>query len=177
MLDALLERVNVLCEGHAHEVNGSLDGYRLLAAIAVVESTGGRNNYPNFEPYWIPEGEGGIVENSRQTGRHPKSNAVVVDRFAAYGLAAGCSFSSWQILYHTAADLGFVGQPWDLWDDEVAVEWVVKLLNRICSQGATTVEEVADAWNSGTFKDTIIPERYIEKFTNAYNALYEGEAG
>ena len=175
MSDRLTKQLDVLCRQWGDEVSGDLDGFCLLSTIAMVESSGGRNNYPNFEPYWIPKGKSGIIENSRQTGRHPISNTLVNHRFEMYGLSAGCSFSSFQILYHTAADIGYTGAPWMLWNDDMAIRWVVALLSRIIASGADTIEKIADAWNSGNHKDDIVPVEYIEEFRKTYNEIYEAE--
>ena len=164
-------KVKSICEAWGQSINTDLDGAKLLMAIAAIESSGGVNNYPNFEPYWVPEGTAFTIEGKIQQGRHPVSNPRVVDRYEAHGMASGCSFSSWQILYHTAADMGFKGQPWELWDDKVAVEWVVRRLNKLAKQGAKSIEQFADAWNSGSFKDRIIPERYIKEVSEAYQEV------
>jgi hypothetical protein len=169
----LLPELNRICRGNGDAVKGPLNGYALLAAIALVESTGGVNNYPNFEPYWVPEGNAFTIEGKIQKGRHPSTNSIVRARFDKFGMASGCSFSSWQILYHTAADMGYSGAPWELWNDHFAIQWVVKLLNRIYETGAETVANVADAWNSGTHKDRIVPEAYIKKLCAAYDAIME----
>ncbi|KKL98976.1 hypothetical protein LCGC14_1819020, partial [marine sediment metagenome] len=111
-MDAILFSVMDLCERHGKLLRTDLDGTALLASIAFVESSGGKNNYPNFEPYWAPEGKVFTIEGKLQRSRHPLSNKLVVERFNEYGMASACSFSSWQILYHTAADLGFKKAPW-----------------------------------------------------------------
>ena len=171
----MLTDVERICRAHSDAVKGSLNGYALLAAIAEVESSGGVNNYPNFEPYWVPEGTSFTIEGRIQKGRHPSSNSIVRLRYEKYGMASGCSFSSWQILYHTAADMGYVGVPWDLWNDHFAINWVVKLLNRIQEAGADTLAEVADAYNSGTHKDRIVPKHYIAKIDAAYKRILESQ--
>ncbi len=170
----LLPELERICHANKDAVQGPLNGYALLAAIALVESTGGVNNYPNFEPYWVPEGTAFTIEGKIQKGRHPLTNSLVNARFLKYGMAAGCSFSSWQILYHTAADMKYSGAPWELWNDHFAIHWVVKLLNRIHETGADTIEKVADAWNSGTYKDRIVPEAYIAKLKAAYDEIIDG---
>ena len=171
MMDAIIPSVMDLCKQHSESLNTNLNNTALLAAIAYVESSGGRNNYPNFEPYWAPEGKSFTIEGKIQTSRHPLSNKIVVERFDKWAMASACSFSSWQILYHTAADLGYRRAPWFLWDDTIAILWVVKRLNVLVKHGAETIEQFADAWNSGSFKDKIVPKEYIDKVSNIYNKL------
>lgn len=170
-MDAILSSVMDLCKRHGKLLEIDLDGTALLAAIAFVESSGGKNNYPNFEPYWAPEGKVFTIEGKLQRSRHPLSNKLVAKRFEEYGMASACSFSSWQILYHTAADLGYRRAPWLLWEDAIAILWVIRRLNAIAGHGAETIEHFADAWNSGTFRDRIIPKEYIEKVTDVYRKL------
>ncbi|KKN47805.1 hypothetical protein LCGC14_0659260 [marine sediment metagenome] len=174
-VEGVLPELDRLCRGNGDAIKGPLNGYALLVAIALIESTGGINNYPNFEPYWVPEGTVFTIEGRIQKGRHPLSNTLVNGRYNKFGMASGCSFSSWQILYHTAADMGYGGAPWDLWNDHFAIQWVVKLLNRIHETGADTVAKVADAYNSGTHKDRIVPELYIAKIEAAYNKILESD--
>ena len=170
-MDAILFSVMDLCKRHGKLLRTDLDGTALLASIAFVESSGGKNNYPNFEPYWAPEGKVFTIEGKLQRSRHPLSNKLVVERFNEYGMASACSFSSWQILYHTAADLGFKKAPWLLWEDAIAILWVIKRLNVLVGHGAETIEHFADAWNSGSFRDRIIPKEYIEKVSDVYTKL------
>lgn len=170
-MDAILPSVMNLCKQHSRMLKADLDGTALLAAIAYVESSGGRNNYPNFEPYWAPEGKIFTIEGKLQRSKHPLSNKIVSDRFEDYGMASACSFSSWQILYHTAADLGFNKPPWMLWEDAIAILWVVRRLNAIAGHGAESIVHFADAWNSGSFRDRIIPGEYIEKVSDVYRKL------
>ncbi len=163
--------IRSMCHSMGHQINTDLNGAILLMAIAVIETSGGVNNYPNFEPYWIPDGTAFTIEGKIQKGRHPLDNLIVSERYAKHGMAAGCSYSAWQILYHTAADMGFDGKPWELWDNMVAITWVIKRLNKVAKLGASTVEQFADAWNSGSFKDKIVPERYIKELSEAYYEL------
>jgi hypothetical protein len=86
-------------------------------------------------------------------------------------MSSACSFSAWQILYHTAADLGYRRAPWLLWENEIAIVYVVKRLNAIAGYGATEVAHFADAWNSGSHRDRIVPKEYIEELKDRYERL------
>jgi hypothetical protein len=141
---------------------------RILRTIAAVESSGGRNNWPRLEPAYIPEGLEFTVQGRIVRGTGKLVNQVVRRRWDRWGLESAASWSPWQILYHTAADLGYEGMPHRLHDPDIARPWVERLVARIIARGATTPEQIADAWNSGTHKDNIVPHEYIEKFMKAW---------
>lgn len=78
-------------------------------------------------------------------------------------------------MFVTAVELGFNGSPLDLWKDEIAIKWVIKLINeRIIGRGAKTLEEIADAYNSGNFRDSIVPEKYIADLKRHYEEVHYG---
>ena len=88
-----------------------------------------------------------------------------------WGCLAHSSFSSWQIMYIACREMGFDdGDPIALRNDFVALPWVVKYINRriLSKHPRITVENFADAYNSGRPDDDIIPAEYIAKFTHAY---------
>lgn len=138
------------------------DPYGVLCAIATVESSFGTNNVPRYEPAY---GQLGAYYNTEQKERYMK-----------YGAAACCSFSSFQILYPTACELGFDSSPYtrsplELTSDEVAIFYVIEYIkNRILAKGADTLEKLFDAYNSGTFRDSNIPTNYIRVALQAYNS-------
>src|SRR5574340_316007 len=133
-----------------------LDLNRLLLAIARVESGGGTNNYPRFEAGYAPPYFVGTIQGRTVRGTGTCWNSIVAERWKKWGMASACSFSSWQILAHTAMDMGFCDAPWALWDDRIAAHWVKRRVQRIIDKGADTVEKVADAWNSGNFHGWIV---------------------
>jgi hypothetical protein len=148
-----------------------IDVDRAMAAIKRVESSDGHNNYPRFEAAYAPKGETFTVQGHLITGTGACWNAIVAKRWAQYGMASACSFSSYQILAHTAMDIGFADVPWALWDDRIAATYVRRKILGIIGMGATTIEQLADAWNSGSFKDGIIPTKYIADVRAAYDSL------
>lgn len=137
------------------------DPKALLAALAMVESSGGANNVPRHEDGWCPN----------QFGHAAKNNVLVHSRHKQYGCHACCSYSPWQILYHTAADNGYKGKPVDLTLPGVAIVWVIRRLNRMIDGPGTylSVEQIGDAWNSGNYEDRIVPVEYVGKLRQAYN--------
>ena len=133
------------------------DGALALAALACCESTFGRNNQPRIEKSYLP-------------GGYYWSRALHVRRlYQRFGKAAAASWGPWQILFVTAWELGYRGNPQDLASPEVSLPWVIKYLNdRVLCWGGVTLEELADAYNSGSFMDSYEPKSYIHKFLQAY---------
>lgn len=126
-----------------------------LAALATIESSYGIHNIPRYEKAYD---RGGIYYNA-QLGMK-------------YGAAAACSYSSWQIMYPTAVELGFTGAPTELNNDCVAIYFVMEYIQkRILDKGCERLQDLFDAYNSGTFRDRIIPEEYIAKGMDAYVKL------
>ena len=133
-------------------------GANLLWTIAGLESGhGAKRDYARYEAAYGP---GGVYY--RQT--------TMRALYSKYGAAAACSWGSWQIMYVCAKEMGFSGPPWELTDDYAAVVPVVELiyLRIVKLQRAKTLSEVLDSYNSGNFKDRIIPEDYIAKGITFY---------
>lgn len=137
------------------------DGRGLLTAIAVVESSFGVNVGPRHERAYD---YGGIYQNKAL--------------LAAHGSFAAMSYSSWQIMFPVAFELGFKGTPSQLRHDEIAIYWVLEYLeHRIMRKGAEKLQDVFDAYNSGSFRDNIVPQTYIANGMNAYIKFMEQEKG
>lgn len=133
---------------------------RLLWAIATIESSAGKLNVPKHESAYAPGGH--------YYKRSPEVRAL----WNRWGDWAACSYSSFQILFIVATELGFEGSPIDLWYDEEACPVVVTFLNeRIIKRSPSNLEDIADAYNSGTFRDQHVPLDYIEKFLKAYDEV------
>lgn len=132
-------------------------GVRVLAAIAEVESSFGHFSLP----------------------RHEKSFDVggpyfKKDLWTAWGSWAACSYSSFQIMFPVAVELGYRGSPTTLWDDEVAIHWVIEYIRkRILDRGCDNLHDFADAYNSGSFRDAFVPQSYIAKFLSSYADVLE----
>lgn len=137
------------------------DPTALLRTIAMLESSYGYNNVPRFEPaYYV----GGFLYQ-----RSEELRKLV----AKYNKAASCSYSSFQIMYSTACELGYVGIPTNL-TDNVAIEYCVKYINnRIIKYGPDDIGDFFDAYNSGNFKDNIIPAKYIQNGMEWYKYFVE----
>jgi len=150
------------------ELVPGVDCDKLLRAIATVETNGGRNNWPRLEVSYIPAGLAFTVQGHTLIGTGKNCNSITAPRWAKWGLGTAASWSWWQILYHTAADLGFEGPPNDLMDPGRCEPFVVGRLRKIAMSGAATVRDFADAWNSGSWRDAnLVPE-----YTAAVEAAY-----
>ena len=163
--EELIEIIKKVKDGEIKGLPPSINPRALLMAIATVESDGG---------YY-----GGVlrVENSYADRGRRYFNK---DLYKMYGDAGAGSWSSWQIMYPTARELGFIGEPWMLWYDSVAIDWVIKYIeNRIIRKAnrigeVVTVRMVADGYNSGTPFDKNIPMQYIAKMMSAYDKEIKG---
>lgn len=133
----------------------------LLYAICLNESSGGKNDIPRFEPAYAPN------------GYYFKRSQEVRDKWGKYGDLAAMSWGPWQIMFTTAGELGFSGSPLELWDAEVSIQFVVKLIKDriIVRLGAKTVEEIGDSYNSGTFKDAVIGQ--VAEYRSRLRKNYE----
>lgn len=134
----------------------------LLAAVAEVESTFGSNTRPRYEKNYDFGGSYWTAENAQKWG------------WNEYGPIVCCSYSSFQIMYPTALELGLPSSqdPMCLNHDDIAINYVVKYIKeRALDKGAKTIEDIADTYNSGSFKDKIVPTAYIKKFVEAYKSV------
>lgn len=130
----------------------AIDPLALVGAFAEVESAFGEFALPRHEPAYDRGGK----YFSR-------------DLWRQWGSWAACSYGSWQIMYPVAVELGFSGSPMDLWDDLVGVHWMVEYVKqRAFNRGATALSEIADCYNTGSFRDAMFPNVYVNKFHLAY---------
>jgi len=111
---------------------------RFLSALSMCESSGGIHRVPRFEPGYGPSG--------KYYNR---------DLYAKWGAWACCSYSSFQILFTTATELGYTGNPVELHlKDEVAIVYTKKYFERRVFPKTIkfiTLGNAADAYNSGSF--------------------------
>lgn len=138
-----------------------MDGEVCLQSLASVESNYGLYNIPKHERAYD---QGGIYFNKQQ--------------WARWGALAACSYSSWQIMYPVCVELGFTGSPLDLMQDEIAIYWVIEYIDRrIIQKGCSKLQDFADAYNSGSFRDKLVPTDYITKFMKYYIDLHQSKYG
>lgn len=138
---------------------GGINGATLLWALAGNESSYGRNCAPRHEQAYC-------------TGEYSHVQDVVV-LTRQYGHAAHCSFGPWQLLLVNAAG----ASPDDLRTARGAAMATAGFLNRriLHGEGAKTIEEIADAYNSGTWRDRYVPEQYVADCVRRYRAGFGRE--
>lgn len=136
-----------------------VDGGLLLWAISGNESTfGRRREFVKHEPAYLPG------------GRYYMRSTALHASFIRYGVLAASSFGAFQMMYPTACELGFIGHPIALQDDDICADYAVKLIRHriIGAQDAKTLRDALDAYNSGSWKDAVIPGKYIEDGIHFY---------
>lgn len=142
-----------------------VDGVRLFWAIAGCESSFGANCAPRHEPAYC-------------TGQYSKSPQVRA-LTTQFGHAAHCSFGPWQTLLVNVERFG-PGDvlladdevtPDDMIDCDIAARRAVDFMNQniFRREHASTVAEIADAYNSGDWRDRIVPQQYIADCQRYYN--------
>lgn len=134
-----------------------IDGARLLWAISGCESSFGANCAPRHEEAYC-------------TGGYSR-NPEVIALTAQYGHAAHCSFGPWQTLLINVESFG-PGDvllmasdvaPEEMNDCDSAAQRAAIFINHniLRREGARTVGEIADAYNSGDWRDRLVPVQYI----------------
>lgn len=88
----------------------------------------------------------------------------------AWGCAAHCSWSPWQIMFTTARMHGYADDPVGLRDPMVAGEYVVQEINRVLDEPGATTDEVFRAWNGGFGRrhDETAVVAYVKSATDLY---------
>ena len=135
------------------EAPSGIDTEALLRALGKVESSSGRNNVTRHENSYC---RGGKYFNRTL--------------YRKFGCDAHCSYGPWQIMYANVSQItsGEIS-PMEMHDPQVALMVTVEWLNRkVIARGADTVTKIADAWNSGSHRDNIVPIKYIAKLLRAY---------
>lgn len=141
--------------GSVLSLPSTIRGAQLLWALAGNES--------DFGDWCPPRHERGYHYGSRAY----KRSKELRDLSAEWGCLAHCSFGPWQVLLVNAPGYS----PIELMSDaELACKAAVEFLNRVTlgAQKADTLEEIADAYNSGNFKDDIVPHQYITRLKRNY---------
>ena len=143
-------------------VTGTFNPRVLLHAIAEVESSHGEH------------GQAIRHEQGYCYGSHLYRGPNGADLRAAsqrWGCLAHASYSSWQIMYIAAREMGFDdGDPIALRNDFVALPWVVKYINRriLSKHPRIAVDPFGRMYNSGRPNVSEATDEYAERFTKAY---------
>lgn len=149
----------VSLDGCVAAPHGPVNGAVLLWALAGIESDYGRlSDFARHETAYMP---GGTYY------RHSTQLRALWER---YGVLAACSLGPFQIMLPTAVEMGYDGPPHGLLEPFTAAEIAARLIlkRHVRQRGAKLLAEVFDAYNSGTHRDAIVPEKYIKKGLAAY---------
>ena len=141
-------------------VPAGVDGVTLLWALAGCESSFGADCTPRHEPAYDVGGP--YAENVEQ--------ATLLE---LYGSAAACSYGPWQILLvnvrpqASPADMARLGR---------CALATVSFLNReiLAREQARTVEEIAEAYNSGKWKWHAVPAG-VARYAADCRRFYDSE--
>jgi hypothetical protein len=157
-----------VCLAHGEKITGlsvgdeKVHGGRLLLTLAGLESNFGEQRlFVRFEPAYAPD------------GMYYNKSLVLRKLWFIYGALSASSFGAFQIMYATARELGFTGNPVLLQNDDICAQWATELITKrfIKAQGVKTLEQVLDAYNSGNAHDTNVPKAYVAKGLQIYNSL------
>jgi len=140
-----------------------VDKQIFLAAFSLNESSGGYNKIPKYEKAYGP---GGKYFKGKQ-----------LELYQEYGSDACKSYSSFQLMFICFYEMGFNPAPCNAYDDSYAIDAVIKFFNkRIFKDGAANdvnfLGMSGDAYNSGNWKDNIIPVEYIKKLIKHYHMAW-----
>lgn len=149
---------------------------RLLSAIRTQEVTNCSLGGLRFEASWMPRGARFAVQGKLVvgTGRNYDRSGPAQARWAEHGIWSCASYGPWQMLYHTAADMGYDGHPAHLNDESIAKWWATRLLQRIEARGAQSVRQFADAWNTGNHRDDYHNKEYEDNIVRYYEEATHG---
>lgn len=141
--------------------NGIIDRRILLHAIADVESSHGEHwTASRHEPSYC---YGSILYKG-------PNGMDLREQSQQWGCLAHSSFGSFQIMFITAFEMGFRGDPIALRNDAVGLPYVVNLINRriLGKHPRITVDPFARMYNSGRPEVSKSTDDYAEKFVAAY---------
>jgi soluble lytic murein transglycosylase-like protein len=130
---------------------------KLLEAICLVES-GGRPDSLRFELNFYNE--------------YIKGKPSVAG--AKYGPLAAASFGVMQILLETACELGFTGEPWDLFQLQTGLAWGAKDLKRIVEWADGNQDRAILAYNSGMGHVEMAPPYADQAYLSRVQAALKG---
>lgn len=153
-----LQEMEGICKRYApflRNVPSGIEPGLLLWALSGCESSFGKNCTPRFEKAYFV---GGLYATSPDQAK----------LLAMYGRFAACSYGPFQIMLVNA--IGYTPTELSL-DSEKATEATVAYINRRIFSGkyaATNLEQFADSYNSGTWRDANTPTIYIKRFKQFY---------
>lgn len=160
------EKVTDLIASHYKKLNQprfELNRRALLMAIAANESSMGVDVFPRLEPAYD------------LGGYYFKRSYLLRKQYERFGDQVARSYGPFQVMYLVAVELGFNTDraPAELADFETNLEMAIKYLNRRAIPHADKIEDLFDAYNSGSSRDANVPEHYIQMGMGRYEAFCE----
>lgn len=152
-----IPEMQALCTEYApllQKVPYSIDRVTLLFALSGCESSFGLNCAPRYERAYF---EGVYSKSPDQANLNQ-----------LYGKAGAMSYGPWQVMLVNA--LGYTPKELDE-DPEKAAEATVAFINRRIYGShypPVSLEQFADSYNSGTYRDGNVPTPYIKRFLQFY---------
>lgn len=146
-----------------------LDGAHLLWALAGCESSFGKDCTPRHEPGYCNKTNGFYWRKAIEAmagGKASRQQKYLVNATVEFGCDAHCSFGPWQVMFVNA--IGF--KPEEFKSAETCAVVAVGFLNREVfeRQRARTLAHIADAYNSGSWRDENVPGAYVAKLARFY---------
>lgn len=140
-------------------VPAGVDGVKLLWALSGCESSFGKHAWPRHEPAY-------------DCGGRYAMNAEQAHLLDLYGAAAACSYGPWQLLL---VNVEPQASPDEMENLNRCAMATVQFLNRLLErEKPQTLEEIAEAYNSGKWRWQVVPpgvERYAEDCRKYYDGV------
>ena len=156
------EQLAALCReyGPRLHVPAGVDGAQMLWAFAGREIS--------FGIRCVPLHEGAYCYN----GKYYCADKLLKDLTDSWGCWSHASYGPWQILFYNVYRLDHTIDPIRLMTDPAscAVVTVAEFNRIIDSQNPPGLREIADAWNSGDWRDDIRPSEYMDSVESFYKA-------
>jgi hypothetical protein len=132
----------------------------LLVAIAKNESSFGKHLGPRLEPAYDVR------------GYYFRRSYLIRNQYSKFGDAVAKSYGPFQIMYPVACELGFDldESPTLLADFDINTQYAVEYINVRAIKYADSVEDIFDAYNSGSSRDQNIPVNYVNRGMRNYEA-------
>lgn len=139
--------------GAALKVPSGISGIQLFWALSGNESSFGADCAPRHEAAYC---RGGKYFDIESTSR--------------WGCLAHCSYGPWQVMYPNVSRSGVIDPIGLMRQPELLANAAVQFINEniLAREKATTVEQIADAYNSGDWRDQRVPAKYIADLVSNY---------
>lgn len=150
-----------------------IDLNKMLRVWPKIE-VGGAEGGCRYEPAYMPKGFRYAVQGRVLVGTGVLHQNEMIQIWKDYGPDGATSRSKWQIMFCNAYRLGWRGTPQRLDRDDVALKYVLMMLDEIVARIEkdglkVTVENILDSWNTGRAGDQYVPTQYIANFMAEYN--------